>query len=139
MKKNVRLYGSINRYKQLCLYQEELKEFLSFNPSSKIILDISIIESKNITGLRSFYFNHVIKRIRDKLMEYGDIKTLEETDLFIRSESPIMYDETYDPKIIGYNKRLRSISEINYCELKIHVDFVLYYCATNLNLIIDEY
>ena len=76
--------------------------------------------------------------VRQALAEIGERKTEQDTETFLRQNSPVMQVEKIDQISGKYFSELRQINDCSNAELIEHIDTIKQFAAENLNIYIED-
>lgn len=128
--------GWIDESGRLSLYMGEANKMFKDNKGCRVYATFKLHQPKTTQSLRGYYFQVVVPLFRNALWQTGDRRTLEQTEDFLRSISPIMYEEVV--KDCKYMHRIRRISEISNSELYEHIETLKQIAAEEFNLYIED-
>lgn len=130
--KQITATGRVNDAGRLSMYMGELNYFFDHNKGKRIVATFSAEESKPHEYERYYYYSKVVADVRKALWEMGDRKTKEQTDYWLRRNSPICIEEKPTPS--GYVTRVREIEELSEEELLQHIDTIAQFAAEELHI-----
>lgn len=130
--------GSIDSNGNLAMYMQELNEFFAKNKSSKIICQFTVLKKDASEAIKGYYYLGVIPEFKKAIWMSGDRKTQEQTDLFLRSLSPITREEFIDPLTGKYDHRIKEINELSNLELSEHIEFLKQIAAEEYGIFIED-
>lgn len=136
--REINISGLINNCGKLAIYMDELNAFTSMWKNVRVILTLRVHNPGSSMALRGYYFNYIVPRIKRALWEIGDRKTDEQTELWIREMSPIMYKQEADLETGKYTTILRNITELDNSELIEHIETIRQMAAEELSVFIDD-
>lgn len=130
--------GTINENGDLVMYMEELKDFFKKNKNSKVIAEFTVLKKKASEALKGYYFLSVVPQFKKAIWLSGDRKTQEQTDEFLRTLSPIMYEEFVDTSTGKWQNRLKEINELSNPELVEFIEHLKQLGAENYGIYIED-
>lgn len=130
--------GTVNSKGGLVMYMGEINAFFAQHKGERIIARFMVAPVASSEALKGYYFNYVVPTVRHGLMETGERKTEEQTEYYLRSISPVCYEETANIETGKYAQRLREIPELSNAELIEHIDVIRQFAAEELNVFIDD-
>jgi len=130
--------GSIDKNGNLAMYMQELNEFFAKNKSSKVICQFTVLKKDASEAIKGYYFLSVVPQFKKAIYESGDVKTHEQTDLFLRSLSPITREEFIDPSTGKYEHRIKEINELSNPELVDHIEYLKQIAAEEYGMFIED-
>lgn len=130
--------GFIDRQGKLRLYLAELNAFAQQWKNTRIVATFKIYQPGSSAALRGYYFNCVVPAMKRALWETGERKTDEQTELWLREMSPIMYQQEADPETGKYTTTLRKIVDLDNAELIEHIETIRQMAAEDFNVFIDD-
>lgn len=139
-RREIEATGTIDSNGRLKMYMDELNAFCAEHKGERIIARFFVAPVGSSEALKGYYMNYVVPKVRDGLKQTGDRRTLESTELFLRTMSPTCRQEDgyIQDGHIGYNVRVREINELSNAELIEHVETVRQFAAEELSVIIDD-
>jgi len=137
-KREITATGTVNNQGGLMLFMGEVNEFLKNWKGSKVIVKFSIYQAGSSEALKGYYYNYVVPTLRQAIWDNGERMTEEQTEMFIRELSPIMWEEIPDIETGRYWKNLRSIQSLSNSELIEHIETLKQLAAENFNVYIDD-
>lgn len=137
-KREITATGTINNNGGLVMYMGEVNDFFRQHKGSRIIARFIVSKPGSSEALKGYYFNYVVPTFKQAIWESGERKTEEQTELFLRELSPIIYEQTPNIETGKYETRLRSISELSNAELVEHIETLKQIAATEFNCYIDD-
>jgi len=137
-KREITATGSVNNSGGLMLFMGEVNDFLKNWKGSKVIVKFSIYQAGSSEALKGYYYNYVVPTLRQAIWDNGERMTEEQTEMFIRELSPIMWEEIPDIETGRYWKNLRSIQSLSNSELIEHIEFLKQLASENFNVYIDD-
>lgn len=120
------------------MYMGEVNEFFKSWKGSRIIARFIVASPGSSEALKGYYFNYVVPTFKHAIWESGERKTEEQTELFLRELSPIMYDETPNIETGRYEHRLRLITDLSNAELIEHIETLKQIAAEEYDKFIDD-
>lgn len=128
----------VNPSGSLVVYMDSLNEFTAKYPSSHAVLSLKIIGKKSSRPLIGYYYAVVVPTMQAEIWKSGDRKTEEQTDIFLRENSPIMYLETVDLKTGKYFHELKRIPDLSNEELLEHIETIKQLAAEEYGCYIED-
>lgn len=123
-KREITATGMINNNGGLVMYMGEVNDFFRQHKGSRIIARFIVSKPGSSEALKGYYFNYVVPTFKQAIWESGDRKTEEQTELFLRELSPVMYAEKVNEDTGEYSHELRKIADLSNSELIEHIDFL---------------
>lgn len=120
------------------MYMGEVNEFFKSWKGSRIIARFIVASPGSSEALKGYYFNYVVPTFKHAIWESGERKTEEQTELFLRELSPIMYEETPNIETGIYEHRLRLITDLSNAELIEHIETLKQIAAEEYDKFIDD-
>ena len=106
------------------MYMGEVNDFFRQHKGSRIIARFIVSKPGSSEALKGYYFNYVVPTFKQAIWESGERKTEEQTELFLRELSPVMYAEKVNENTGEYSHELRKIADLSNSELIEHIDFL---------------
>lgn len=134
--KTIRVTGKINEKGKLQIYMGELNDFCNKNREKRVLATFTIMGESASQSLKGYYFSYVVPTIRQAMWENGDRRTLEDTDLYLRTISPICRKE----QMVGekWEYELKTIHELTNKELIEHINTIKQFGAENFYVYIND-
>ena len=123
-KREVTATGTINNNGGLAMYMGDVNDFFRQHKGSRIIARFVVSKPGSSEALKGYYFNYVVPTFKQAIWESGERKTEEQTELFLRELSPVMYAEKGNEDTGEYSHELRKIADLSNYELIEHIDFL---------------
>ena len=123
-KREITATGKINNNGGLAMYMGEVNDFFRQHKGSRIIARFIVSKPGSSEALKGYYFNYVVPTFKQAIWESGERKTEEQTELFLRELSPVMYAEKVNEDTGEYSHELRKIADLSNSELIEHIDFL---------------
>ena len=123
-KREITATGTIDNNGRLAMYMGELNEFFKGWKGSRIIARFIVASPGSSEALKGYYFNYVVPTFKQAIWESGERKTEEQTELFLRELSPVMYAEKVNEDTGEYSHELRTVADLSNAELIEHIDFL---------------
>lgn len=120
------------------MYMGELNAFFKEWKGARIVARFSVASPGSSEALKGYYFNYVVPTFKQAIWDFGERKTEEQTERFLRELSPVMYEQTPDVKTGRYETRLREIRELSNAELIEHIDTLKQIAAEEYSVFIDD-
>lgn len=136
--REINISGRITSEGKLAMYMQELNAFAQQWKNTRIVATFKIYQPGSSAALRGYYFNYVVPTMKRALWETGERKTDEQTELWLREMSPIMYQQEADPQTGKYTTTLREIADLDNSELIEHIETIKQMAAENFNTYIDD-
>lgn len=136
--REINISGRITSEGKLAMYMQELNAFAKQWKNTRIVATFKIYQPGSSAALRGYYFNYVVPTMKRALWETGERKTDEQTELWLREMSPIMYQQEADPQTGKYTTTLREIADLDNSELIEHIETIKQMAAENFNTYIDD-
>lgn len=130
--------GIINANGALAMYMGEVNAFFASNKGQRVVARFIVAPKASSDALKGYYYHYVVPTIKFGIWNTGDRKTEQQTELFLRSISPVCYEETVNEETGVYNHRLREIPELDNTELIDHIETIRQFAAENLNVFVDD-
>lgn len=130
--------GTINANGGLVMYMGELNAFFAEHKGERIIARFMVAPVGSSEALKGYYYNYVVPTVRQGLRKTGDRKTEQQTEYYLRTISPVCYEETANIDTGEYEQRLREIRELSNAELLEHIETVRQFAAENLSIFVDD-
>lgn len=137
-KREITATGTINNNGGLAMYMGEINDFFRQNKGSRIIARFIVSKPGSSEALKGYYFNYVVPTFRQAIWESGERKTEEQTELFLRELSPVMYEERANEETGKYSHELRSVADLSNAELIEHIETLKQIAAEEYNAFIDD-
>lgn len=134
----ITLPGHVTTQGKLMMAMSELNEFTKKWKNARIIATFRAFEPEASLALRYYYFHYVVPTMKQALWDAGDRKTDEQTELYLRECSPIMYRQQPDLMTGKYVTTLREIAELGNAELIEHIEFIKEFAAENFYIYIKD-
>lgn len=136
--REINITGLIDKQGKLRLYLAELNAFAQQWKNTRIVATFKIYQPGSSAALRGYYFNCVVPAMKRALWETGERKTDEQTELWLREMSPIMYQQEADPETGKYTTTLREIADLDNAELIEHIETIKQLAATDFYTYIED-
>ena len=136
--REINISGRITSEGKLAMYMQELNAFAQQWKNTRIVATFKVYQPGSSAALRGYYFNCVVRAMKRALWETGERKTDEQTELWLREMSPIMYQQEADPETGKYTTTLREMADLDNAELIEHIEIVKQFAAENFNTFIDD-
>lgn len=136
--REINISGRITSEGKLAMYMQELNAFAQQWKNTRIVATFKIYQPGSSAALRGYYFNYVVPTMKRALWEMGERKTDEQTELWLREMSPIMYQQEADPETGKYTTTLREIADLDNAELIEHIETIKQFAAEDFNTYIDD-
>lgn len=136
--REINISGRITSEGKLAIYMQELNAFTQQWKNTRVVATFKVYQPGSSAALRGYYFNAVVPAIKRALWETGERKTDEQTELWLREMSPIMYQQEADPETGKYTTTLREIADLDNGELIEHIETIRQIAAEELNIFIDD-
>lgn len=130
--------GTINSKGGLAMYMGELNAFFAEHKGERIIARFMAAPVGSSDALKGYYFNYIVPTIQQGFRETGERKTEMQTEYYLRSQSPVCYEETPNIDTGEYEQRLREIRELSNAELLEHIETIRQFAAENFAIFIDD-
>lgn len=135
--KTLTLTGKVNSNGELLMYQGELQEFLKQWKDERVSVTFTIIQRNCSTTLKGYYYQCVVPQMQKALWENGERMTKDDTDKFLRKNSPICYEET-PMADKGYHQRIKDIHELSNAEMIEHIETIKQLAAEEYGVYIED-
>ena len=136
--REINITGLIDKQGRLRLYLAELNAFAQQWKNARIVATFKVYQPGSSAALRGYYFNYIVPVMKRALWETGERKTDEQTELWLREMSPIMYQQEADPEVGKYTTTLREIADLDNAELIEHIETIRQMAAEDFNVFIDD-
>ena len=136
--REINISGRITSEGKLAIYMQELNAFAQQWKNSRIVATFKVYQPGSSAALRGYYFNCVVPAMKRALWETGERKTDEQTELWLREMSPIMYQQEADRETGKYTTTLREIADLDNAELIEHIETIKQFAAEDFNTYIDD-
>lgn len=136
--REINISGRITSEGKLAMYMQELNAFAQQWKNTRIVATFKIYQPGSSAALRGYYYNYVVPTMKRALWETGERKTDEQTELWLREMSPIMYQQEADPETGKYTTTLREIVDLDNAELIEHIETIKQMAAEDFNTFIDD-
>lgn len=136
--REINISGLIDNQGKLRLYLGELNAFAQQWKNARVVATFRVYQPGTSAALRGYYFNYVVSTMKRALWENGERKTDEQTEVWLREMSPIMYQQEVDPETGKYSTVLREIADLDNAELIEHIETIKQFAAENFNTYIDD-
>lgn len=123
-KREIAATGTINNNGGLAMYMGEVNDFFKSWKGSRIVARFIVASPGSSEALKGYYFNYVVPTFKQAIWESGERKTEEQTELFLRELSPVMYAEKVNEDTGEYSHELRTVADLSNAELIEHIDFL---------------
>lgn len=130
--------GVVNNNGGLSLYMGEVNEFLKLHKGERVTVRFFVAPRSSSEALKGYYFNYVVPTVRRALYETGERLTEEQTEKFLREQSPVMYEQKADIETSKYTTHIKEIAECGNAELIEHIEFIKQFAAEELNTFIEN-
>lgn len=137
-RREINISGRITSEGKLAIYMQELNAFAKQWKNTRIVATFKVYQPGSSAALRGYYFNCVVPTIKRALWETGERKTDEQTELWLREMSPIMYQQEADPETGKYTTTLREIADLDNSELIEHIETIKQLAATDFYIYIED-
>ena len=136
--REINISGRITSEGKLAMYMQELHAFAQQWKNTRIVATFKVYQPGSSAALRGYYFNCVVSAMKRALWETGERKTDEQTELWLREMSPIMYQQEADPETGKYSTVLREIADLDNAELIEHIETIKQFAAEDFNTYIED-
>lgn len=136
--REINISGRITSEGKLAMYMQELNAFAKYWKNTRIVATFKVFQPGSSAALRGYYFNYVVPTMKRALWETGERKTDEQTEIWLREMSPIMYQQEADPETGKYTTTLREIVDLYNSELIEHIETIKQLAAEDFNTFIDD-
>ena len=116
----------------------EVNEFLKLHKGERVTVRFFVAPKGSSEALKGYYFNYVVPTVRRALYETGERFTEEQTEKFLREQSPVMCVANFDTSTSKYTTHIKEIAEVGNAELIEHIEFIKQFAAEELNTFIEE-
>ena len=137
-KREITATGTINNNGGLAMYMGEVNDFFRQHKGSRIIARFIVSKPGSSEALKGYYFNYVVPTFKQAIWESGERKTEEQTELFLRELSPVMYAEKVNEDTGEYSHELRTVADLSNAELIEHIETLKQIAAEEYNTFIDD-
>lgn len=131
-------FGTVNENGGLVMYMEEINDFFKKHKGCKVIAEFTVLKKEASEAMKGYYFIAVVPEFRKALWNSGERKTQEQTELFLREISPIMYEEFVNTSSGKYESRIKEIQELSNIELIEHIEFLKQLAAEEYGVFIED-
>jgi hypothetical protein len=104
----------------------ELREYVKRYPNKQAIVTVEILDDGDVIMMQTWYKKHALPKVTAAFREYGNIFNEEKADNLLARESSVRS---------GTNGII-PLEELPREKLKMFLDEVKVYCATNLSLVL---
>lgn len=136
--REINISGRITSEGKLAMYMQELNAFAQQWKNVRVIATFRVYQPGTSAALRGYYFNYVVPTMKRALWETGERKTDEQTEVWLREMSPIMYQQEADPETGKYITTFREIADLDNAELIEHIEIIKQFAAEDFNTYIDD-
>ena len=136
--REINISGRITSEGKLAMYMQELHSFTQQWKNTRIVATFRVYQPGSSAALRGYYFNYIVPVMKRALWETGERKTDEQTELWLREMSPIMYQQEADPETGKYTTTLREIADLDNAELIEHIETIKQLAATDFYTYIED-
>lgn len=130
--------GVVNNNGGLSLYMGEVNEFLKLHKGERVTVRFFVASKGSSEALKGYYYNYVVPTVRRALYETGERLTEEQTEKFLREQSPVMCVAKFDTSTSKYTIHIKEIAEVGNAELIEHIEFIKQFAAEELNTFIED-
>ena len=130
--------GVVNNNGGLSLYMGEVNEFLKLHKGERVTVRFFVSPRSSSEALKGYYFNYVVPTVRRALYETGERLTEQQTEKFLREQSPVMCEQKADIETGKYATHIKEIAECGNAELIEHIEFIKQFAAEELNTFIEN-
>jgi len=116
----------------------EVNEFLKLHKGERVTVRFFVAPKGSSEALKGYYYNYVVPTVRRALYETGERLTEEQTEKFLREQSPVMCVANFDTSTSKYTTHIKEIAEVGNAELIEHIEFIKQFAAEELNTFIEE-
>lgn len=138
MRNDITATGVVNDNGKLSLYMGEVNEFLKKHKGKRVVVRFFVAPKSTSEALKGYYFNYVVPTVKHALLELGERKTEEETELFLREQSPVMHEQKPNIETGEYITELKSAANCGNDVLIEHIEFIKQFAAEDLNVFIEN-
>ena len=136
--REINISGRITSEGKLAIYMQDLNAFAQQWKNTRIVATFKVYQPGSSAALRGYYSNCVVPAMKRALWENGERKTDEQTELWLREMSPIMYQQEADPETGKYTTTLREIADLDNAELIEHIETIKQLAATDFYTYIED-
>lgn len=130
--------GKITDSGKLSIYMGELNEFTAKWKGARVIARFTVSIPGTSKNIKAYYYNYVVPTLRGAIWESGERMTEEQTEVYIRELSPVMWETVADVDTGKYVRRLREIPELSDPELMDHIEHLRQVAAENFYVFIED-
>lgn len=130
--------GTIDNNGRLAMYMGEVNDFFLKHKGSRIIARFIVAKPGSSEALKGYYYNYVVPTFKHAIWNMGERKTEEQTEMFLRQLSPVMYIEKANEETGKYTHELRKIADLSNTELIEHIETLKQIAAEEYNTYIDD-
>jgi len=133
----ISISGTVTKEGKLLMQMGELNEFLKGWKGSKVVR-FMVSNPGSSEAIKGYYYNYIVPNFKKAIWEAGERKSEKDTDKFIRTLSPICWEETPNPETGKYDQRLREINELDNREMSQFIEHLKELAATEYFFFIDD-
>ena len=130
--------GTVNANGGLSIYMGEVNEFLKMHKGERVTVRLCVAPKASSEALKGYYFNYIVPTVKRALLDTGVRRTDEQTEHFLREQSPVMYEQIPNIATGKYTSRIKEISECSNAELIEHIDTIKQFAAEELNVFVED-
>jgi len=134
----ISISGTVTKEGKLLMQMGELNEFLKGWKGSKVVARFMVSNPGSSEAIKGYYYNYIVPNFKKAIWEAGERKSEKDTDKFIRTLSPICWEETPNPETGKYDQRLREINELDNREMSQFIEHLKELAATEYFFFIDD-
>ena len=133
--REINVYGKISPEGKLQL-QMSAQPFLKEWANNKVIVSFKIIGGEPSEALKGYYFHCVVPTMKQALWQSGERMTEQETDKFLRTNSPIT--NICDYKNGHFETTIKEINELCDAELVEFIEYIKQMAAEEFSIYIVD-
>lgn len=134
--KTISTTGKVNEKGLVSLHMDEVNKFMQEHKGKRVIATFRVVGEKTSQAMRGYYFIVVVPAFRKALWNLGNRMTLEETENFLRTLSPIVREEWEEDG--EYKVKIKRVSELSNDELAEHIETLKQIASEEFGLYIDD-
>lgn len=118
--------------------QDRMTDFFTNWKNAKVVGKFTVYEKGSSEAIKGYYFNKIVPDFRKAKWDSGERHTEAATEAWLRSLSPLLWDETPDINTGEYTARLREINELSNQQMVHYIEHLKQIAAENFDLFIED-
>lgn len=118
--------------------KDEMNDFLSKWKNAKVVGMLMFYLPESTEAMIGYYYAKILPDVQKAYFELGNRFSIEETDLELRRECPMMRYRTWNDRLATEVFMFKTVQRLSREQMKSYIEWIQQFASENLHLILTD-